>query len=167
VEIDDERREVFLLVLGQTCCAVTAARAASPHCTSSRGCISSFRHLRERDEDFAQAWDEALDEGRAVILAEVRRRALDGYDETVTRSDGSSVVVRKYSERLLEVLAKAYLPGFQDKVAIEGQVTQVHKVDEAALTRAVVAGARQLSEYAQKKLEERKQQLLLEGPSDA
>ena len=69
------------------------------------------------DPDFAARMREACDEAIDLLEAEARRRALDGVEEPIIRGgdflrqdDGSIAVIRRYSDRLLELLLKAHRP---------------------------------------------------------
>ncbi len=75
--------------------------------------------LKRQAEDpaFAAAMAEAQAEAIDLLEAEARRRALDGVEEPIVRGndflrheDGSIAVIRRYSDRLLELLLKAHRP---------------------------------------------------------
>jgi hypothetical protein len=73
-----------------------------------------FYELRHESEEFAAAWEEALERGTQVLEEELRRRAVDGWEET-TREYRDGVLVRetvatRYSPQLLVVLLKARRP---------------------------------------------------------
>lgn len=91
----NERKEIFLAELGRTGVFAHAARAASPN--SKHGALNSFRAERERDPEFAAAWDEAIEVSTGIIEQEAIRRAVNGWD------DGK---VQKYSDRLMELILK-------------------------------------------------------------
>lgn len=100
-----------------------------------------FYELRDVDQEFAEAWEVAQERGEAVIEAEVRRRAIegierpvlhqgqivnvwigpdgrllaDGEEKTVEGARLSPLVLREYSDRLLELLAKAHNPAYRDR----------------------------------------------------
>jgi hypothetical protein len=52
-----------------------------------------FYELREEDEGFAGAWGEAWEAGTDVLEDELRRRAVDGYDENTY--DGAGELIRR------------------------------------------------------------------------
>lgn len=106
-----ERREVFFLVLEDTCSPKQAAAAAG----ISRQ--TAFYH-KANDPDFRSRWDKAIEVALDALLDEAYRRAALGYEEPVIHSGRLSTVtdpqtgeerpltVKKHSDRLLEVLLK-------------------------------------------------------------
>lgn len=72
--------------------------------------------LRERDETFRTAWEEAREEAADHLEDEARRRAVDGWDEPVFGSGGTGVgtvevgTIRKYDSTLLIFLLKGARP---------------------------------------------------------
>ncbi len=110
-------------------------RAAKHACPDSKyGAISTFRDLRNRDAEFAKAWDEAVQEAEDKILMEMRRRGVEGYKEDVFGSLGQGAGTGKvgerhvYSDRMLELYARtksAAVAGAlnTNRVQIEGTVT--------------------------------------------
>lgn len=71
--------------------------------------------LRERDPEFAAAWDEAVDAAVDAMEGEAWRRAVEGVDEPVfgrvaKDEDGQIGVIRKYSDSLMTTLLKAHRP---------------------------------------------------------
>jgi hypothetical protein len=110
--ITDERRTVFLATLSRTGSFAEAARAASPHARS--GAVTSFRDLARRDPGFAAEVEEAMHEARGVVEAEIHRRAVEGVERVVYGKDGKPIgTVREYSDRLLELKARAVLPEYR------------------------------------------------------
>lgn len=66
---------------------------------------------RNDDEQFAKAWDDALDVATDALEAEARRRAIDGVDEPAGWYQGvAGGTVRKYSDTLLIFLLKGAKP---------------------------------------------------------
>lgn len=101
--------KAFLANLAESGVARTAAEAAgvdnrTPH------------RLRERDPEFAAAWEAALDQAADLLEREAIRRARDGWDEPVFGSRGGTGgvgtvgVIRKYSDTLLIFLLKGARP---------------------------------------------------------
>jgi hypothetical protein len=76
----------------------------------SRRC--AYDH-READADFAAEWDDAVEEATDTLEQEARRRALDGWDEPVFWQGAECGVVRKYSDRLLELMLRANRPKYR------------------------------------------------------
>jgi hypothetical protein len=76
---------------------------------------TAHRH-RQRDPKFAAQWKEALAEAIDKMELVARSRAMNGVDEPVYMRDrdGKPILVghvKKYSDYLLGLLLKAYLPG--------------------------------------------------------
>lgn len=161
----DERKAAFLGELAEHGVVARAARAASPH--SEDGCVMSFRDERDRDPDFAAAWDEAMEQARGKIEFEIHRRAVEGYEEAIYGGRYREKVVgtvRRYSDRLLELRAKALLPEYRERRQLElgggldmkhGPSTQALAAREEVytslrrLTKEQRAEMRQLLERAQ------------------
>ena len=90
----------------------------------NRGTVYAWR---DRDEAFADSWDEAADAAGDVLETEARRRAVDGI-ETPIFFEGEKVGTKvTYSDRLLEFLLKGRRPEvFGDRLAIgpQGSIRQ-------------------------------------------
>lgn len=90
----------------------------------NRGTVYAWR---DRDEAFADSWDEAADAAGDVLEAEARRRAVDGV-ETPIFFEGERVGTKTtFSDRLLEFLLKGRRPEiFGDRLAIgpQGSIRQ-------------------------------------------
>lgn len=91
---------------------------------------------RNSNADFAQQWEEALDQAADLLEEEARRRAYDGVDEPVYGSGGHGVgtvqvgTVTKYSDTLLIFLLKGVRPDKyreRKEVTHSGQVTHKHE----------------------------------------
>lgn len=84
-------------------------------CQESKVSRSMAYQHRANHEDFAAAWDEALEMAADALELEARRRAHDGVDEPVygrvgKDEDGEIGTIRKYSDTLLMFLLKAARP---------------------------------------------------------
>lgn len=90
---------VFLETLAQTGNVSKASEAAKLD-------RSNFYLLRKRDEEFAKAWDEALDISKGVLHDEALRRAVDGVDKPVYQGGKKVGTVREYSDTLLIFMIK-------------------------------------------------------------
>lgn len=78
--------------------------------------------LRDKDADFAAAWDDALEQAYDELEAEARRRAFEGVDEPVFYQGIECGTVRKYSDGLAQFLLKGYRRRkFGDKTEITGK----------------------------------------------
>src|SRR3546814_1182094 len=73
IPLTPERKAAFLAELARHGIAVRAARAASPQ--SAQGALSTFKNERQRDPEFAAAWEEALETARAEVDHEIRTEA--------------------------------------------------------------------------------------------
>lgn len=106
---------------------------------------------RNDDEEFAEAVTQALEDYRDSLSEEITRRGRDGYEEPVVyqgrlcyrvNEDGSLMLddnfepivltVRKYSDRLLELNAKAFDDRYRDRSSLE-----VSGPDGGAITRDI------------------------------
>lgn len=86
---------------------------------------TAYRH-RESDTDFAALWQDALDDAMDDVEAEIHRRGVEGWEEPVFGSLGGAAgsgqigTIRRYSDGLLQTLAKANRPSkFRDNVSHE------------------------------------------------
>lgn len=124
-EFTPERKKRYLAVLEKTGERVLARADVGV------GKTTVYEH-RANDEAFRDAEDEALRMHAAVYSTEMKRRAVEGYQEPVYGSkgprEGMSVIgwITKYSDRLLLELARRYEPEYTPKTKIEStsHVTQ-------------------------------------------
>lgn len=147
--LTDRRKKAFLAELSRHGSVVRAARAASPRASGRYGAKQTFRDERERDPVFAAQWDEAMEAAKADIEHEIYRRAQEGWDEPIFGGRHREQIVgtvRRYSDRLLELRAKALLPAYRETsaVSVNGRVT--HGLDAGVLGDAVAKVAVQLAE---------------------
>ncbi|MEA3002311.1 MAG: hypothetical protein QOH81_1099 [Sphingomonadales bacterium] len=148
-----ERKAAFLAELSRHGISTRAARAASPHSPSPSGCLSTFKDERQRDAEFAAAWDDALDMARAEVEHEIYRRAQEGVDEPVYGGKYREQVVgtiRRYSDRLLELRARALLPAYRDAAALHVNKHVTHGLDVGLLGDAVTSVALQIARTIQR-----------------
>lgn len=106
----EDETERFLKALALSGNVTRAAREAG---VKRRAMLA----LQTADPAFAARMREACEEAIDLLEAEARRRALDGVEEPIIRGgaflrhdDGSIAVIRRYSDRLLELLLKAHRP---------------------------------------------------------
>ncbi len=86
---------------------------------------------RERDEQFAREWDEAMDKAIDTLEAEAWRRARDGVPEFITTGKGlvmdeygNPVTQNRYSDTLLITLLKAHRPEcYRERSSVDMNVT--------------------------------------------
>jgi len=145
VPLSPERKAAFLAELARHGIVRRAARSASPQ--SPGGALSTFKDERERDPEFAAAWEDAVDMARAEVEHEIYRRSTEGYEEPVFGGKYREQVVgtvRRYSDRLLELRARAMLPAYRDAAALTVNKRVTHDVDVGVLGDAVTSVAMQL-----------------------
>ncbi len=86
----------------------------------------TFRDERRRDPNFADAWDEAVEQANAALEMEIHRRGFEGFEETRTDSKGRITVLHRYSDACLLAMARARLAAYRkNEVAIEHDVKEV------------------------------------------
>ena len=126
-----ERKALFLKHLAEIGIVGIAAKMASPHAKSTARC--SFHNERKKDPVFAAAWEQALSDADDLILKEMKRRGIDGYEEDVYGSlgnnEGTGKVGKKrvYSDRMLELYARVQVQKVQQalsqrKVEVSGSI---------------------------------------------
>lgn len=96
-----------------------------------------IRTLKKNDTAFAAMCDKAMSMFIEGIVAEVVRRARDGWDEAVfSQKLGTQIgTIRKYDGKLMELLVKRYAPEFREKFESAPTVTNnVIVVPQAAAT---------------------------------
>lgn len=149
MKLTDRRKRAFLNELRLHGIMARAARAASPRASARYGALQTFKDERERDPAFAAQWEEAMQAAEASIEHELYRRAQIGWDEPIFGGRHKERVVgtvRKYSDRLLELRARAMLPAYREThgIAVNKQVT--HTVDAGVLGDAVAKVALQMAD---------------------
>ncbi len=80
--------------------------------------VTVYRWL-EHDEDFFFAFNQAKEDAKDVLRAEIYRRGKEGYDEPVYHLGRYQGTVRKYSDTLLIFHAKALMPEYRDKSQVD------------------------------------------------
>lgn len=144
--LTDDRKAAFVAELARHGIAMRAARAASPH--TATGALSTFQDERMRDATFAAAWDDAVEVARADVEHEIYRRSTEGYEEPVFGGKYRETVVgtvRRYSDRLLELRARALLPAYRDAATLNVNKRVTHDVDVGLLGDAVTSVAMRLA----------------------
>jgi hypothetical protein len=69
-----------------------------------------FYEWRGMRDDFAAAWEQALQAGTDALEDEARRRAVDGWDEPVYQRGELAGHIRKYDSQLIQFLLRARDP---------------------------------------------------------
>jgi len=130
-------REPFLAELCKTGCVSAAAQKAK----ISR---NSAYEQREANQEFAKAWDAALEVATDALEREARRRAAEGVLEPVFYQGEIVAKVKKYSDTLLIFLLKAHRPEkFRENIKQELHVTDDREINDAIereLARLAAAG---------------------------
>lgn len=87
---------------------------------------STVYNWQETDSAFAQQFAEATEDANDFIDDEIVRRAVHGYQEPVVSNgkliygdDGRPLTVTKYSDTLMQMLAKSRMPKYRDSQKIE------------------------------------------------
>lgn len=121
---DRGAKERFLRILAQTGRVQSAADAAGIHRSTA------FLH-RKQDSEFAEKYTDALERFRDRLEAEMFRRGVEGWDEPVfyrgerATDGGEPAVIRKFSDRMLELLARGNMPDkYRENVKVDADVTQ-------------------------------------------
>lgn len=77
---------------------------------------------RKDDKTFAAAWDEAVEEAVDKLEGEAWRRAVEGWEEPVFYEGEECGRVKKYSDRMLELLLKGHRPEkYRERVEHSGK----------------------------------------------
>ena len=87
------KQRAFLVALAESCNVKLAAQRA--------GVSTSQAYVRRaRDGAFRAGWDQALATGYAQLELTMLERALHGVEKTVIGRDGTTTVMREYSDRV-------------------------------------------------------------------
>ncbi len=100
-----KKRRVFLSILAQTGRVAEASRAVGFTDTST------LQAFRRSDEDFAEAWDEALQAAAHVLEEEAIRRATEGVLEPIYYKGEVAGYKTNYSDTLLMFILRGLKPG--------------------------------------------------------
>lgn len=91
----------FVEQLADTCNVTLAARAI-------RRSIGNIYKHRAQNATFRAAWDQALATGYARLEMMMLERALHGVEKTVVARDGTTTVMREYSDRVALTLLRMH-----------------------------------------------------------
>src|SRR6266699_9016 len=115
-QLSDEERAVaqhkFLLSFAKRANVLHAAKAAKVQ-------RSTIYEWLEHDEDFSFAYNQAKEDAKDVLRAEIYRRGHDGWNESVYEMGVLTRTVRKYSDTLLIFHAKMLMPEYREKQSLE------------------------------------------------
>lgn len=94
-------QKAFLLALGESCNVKFAAKKAG---------LSTSRAYARRamDASFRAGWDQALATGYAQLELMLLERALHGVEKKVIARDGTTTVMRHYSDRVALALLRMH-----------------------------------------------------------
>ena len=73
----------------------------------------------EHDEPFSFAYNQAKEDAKDTLRAEIYRRAKEGWDEDVYQLGKYAGTVRKYSDLLIIFHAKMLMPEYREKSQID------------------------------------------------
>lgn len=128
-KMTEARKALFLKSLNRHGILAAAARCASPGSDERHGSLSSFKYHASVNPEFAAAVEEALENSRAVVEEELHRRSITGWEEPVFQRGELVGHVTRYSDRLLELRAKALLPNkYIDRKAVEHSGSVSHEL---------------------------------------
>lgn len=111
----EDRWEVFLHHFARLGLLGQAARATDV-------APETIRVYRRDIPEFAEMFDQALQDYRESLEAEVHRRAVEGWDEPVYQKGELVGTIRRHSDRMLELLIKKNIPEYRDKVSVDANV---------------------------------------------
>lgn len=95
------KQRAFLEALGESCNVKLAAKKA--------GLSTSQAYVRRaKDASFRAGWDQALATGYAQLEMMLLERALHGVEKRVTTRDGTTTVMREYSDRVALALLRMH-----------------------------------------------------------
>jgi hypothetical protein len=110
-------RPAFLEELGKRCNVAASCRAAKVD-------RKTVYVRRNTDDEFAEAWKEALEEGIEALELEARRRAEEGTLKPVFHKGEKCGEVQEYSDTLMIFLLKAARPDvYRERHLIEQEGT--------------------------------------------
>lgn len=74
---------------------------------------------RRQSKEFDDEVRHALERFHETLEGEARRRAVEGFDEPVFHKGMECGAVKRFSDRLLEILLKRHIPEFRDKFQLD------------------------------------------------
>jgi hypothetical protein len=128
--VSKARQQRFLELVAAAYSVTHAAAAIGVH-------RRTMYRIRDRDEEFAAAWDDAWEAGADVVSDEIRRRAIEGWVEPVVSAGKVVTEVRRFSDKLLELEAKRRRPEYRESFNVDvGQPTVFILGGDSLLGRA-------------------------------
>lgn len=107
-----DRQRLFLDAFSEHANVLVSARAAD----ISRRIVYEWL---EHDEDFSFAYNQAKEDAKDVLRAEIYRRGKEGWDESVYEMGVLTKTVRKHSDTLLIFHAKMLMPEYREKTTLD------------------------------------------------
>ena len=107
-----EKQRRFLEAFAEHANVLLSARAAG----ISRQMV--YKWL-EHDEAFSFAYNQAKEDAKDILRAEIYRRAVEGWDEPLVSAGKLVGKVRKYSDTLLIFHSKMLMPEYREKQQVE------------------------------------------------
>ena len=104
LKLTAKNKATFLIALTESANVSSASKLINV----SREYMYRVRKL-EKNKEFADAWDDALQVGVDTLEEEARRRAM-GYDEPVYYQGKQCGSIKRYSDTLIIFLLKAHRP---------------------------------------------------------
>ncbi len=134
------RQKLFLEAYAEHANVLLAARAAGIHRTT-------VYKWQEHDTDFAFAFNQAKEDAKDTLRAEIYRRAVEGWDEPVYQLGKYRGVVRKYDSTLLIFQAKMMMPEYREKQSVD--VTSTSAQDMQVIQETIMQA---LADYPEQKI---------------
>lgn len=106
------RQKLFLEAYAQHANVLLAARAAGVY-------RSRVYEWLEHDEDFSFAYNQAKEDAKDVLRAEIYRRSVEGWEEPVFQLGNLAGKVRKYDATLLIFHSKMMMPEYREKTQVD------------------------------------------------
>ena len=107
-----DKQRLFLDAYAEQANVMVAAKMAGIHRTTVYVWL-------ETDEDFSFAYNQAKEDAKDTLRAEIYRRGKEGWDEPVYQMGYLAGKVRKYSDTLLIFHAKMLMAEYRDKQQLE------------------------------------------------
>ncbi|SFP72806.1 hypothetical protein [Sphingomonas rubra] len=126
------------------CEALAKSGSVTDACEVVGKSTTSAYKARERVRGFRNRWDDAVDASRPSIESEVRRRAVEGWDEPIFQGGKQVGVRRRYSDTLLKAL---YQRGVETPPEMNVKNVPIDEL-EASLLRKLGALKRRLEREA-------------------
>jgi hypothetical protein len=124
---------------------------------------------RKTDVEFRALWEEAIDIAADGLVDEARRRAVDGVTEPIFQQGRRVGEIKRYSDRMLEILLKGHRPQYRENqtTAVQVNVGQLPPpTDRDALLLETARGMAMVLEDADRVATRRAEQSLLPAPAE-